>query len=469
MSGGKGGWGAFLVVAILATGMLMVPPEVSGAGSSETASHVIISGQNITVEVSKSGPAMVFFSPGHGDQSFRFEYTRLLTFNDTGDGSYSPDELSYFCNLSGAVWQVSVQTRETAEAGKEITVTLTALLDLTEKPKGSSPGGRSLPETGGGSPGGRGAGGPENDGGNGTGDQNTTGGNGTGDQNATGGNGTGSQNATGGNGTGGQNTTGGNGTGGQNATGGNGTGGPGTPNIIRNAFTMNLTLIFYERDTYYDWGERLLLRGGSELKIRVQLRPGAPVPGTHLALEQSLGTPAESDREPLFRLYDSTGPKSARGSENEQTGGQEVIHAFQNTVAQQQRLTFTNASGGEQGYFTWTRTEHATTPGGVSTDGIQTSYRTDGVSLMLYGAVPNRANATLYDFDPTIGIIPTAFPPVLQELVDRVLAHRQSSLLGIIIGLVAGVAIIAARGATVRRKDRLDLVRLEKNPYYRGK
>jgi hypothetical protein len=458
MSGGKGGWGAFLVAALLVAGALMAPPEVSGAGSSETASQVIITGQNITVEISKSGPAMVFFSPGHRDQSFRFEYTRLLTFNDTGDGSYSPDELSYLCNLSGAVWQVSVQTRETAEAGKEIIVTLTAPLDLTEKPKGSSPGGRSLPETDGGSPGGRGAGGPENAGGNGTGDQNTTGGNGTGDQNATGGNGTGSQNA-----------TEGNGTGGQNATGGNGTGGSGTPNIIRNAFTMTLTLTFYERDTYYDWGDRLLLRGGSELKIRVQLAPGVPVPGTHLALEQSLGSPAESDREPLFRLYDSTGPKSARGSENEQKGGQEVIHTFQNTPAQQQRLAYTNASGGEQGYFTWTKTERATTPGGVSTDGIRTSYRTDGVSLMLYGAVPNRANVTLYDFDPTIGIIPSAFPPVIQDLVDRVLAHRQSSLIGIILGLAAGLAIIVARGATVRRRDRLDTVRLEKNPYYRAK
>jgi hypothetical protein len=469
MSGGKGALGTLLAVAVLAAAALLVPPGASAAGSGETATQVVITGRNITMEVSKSGPAMVFFSPGHRDQSFRFEYTRLFTFNDTGDGSYSPDELSYFCNLSGAVWQVSVQTRETAEAGKEITVTLTALLDLTEKPKGSSPGGRSLPETGGGSPGGRGAGGPENAGGNGTGDQNTTGGNGTGDQNATGGNGTGSQNATGGNGTGGQNTTGGNGTGGQNATGGNGTGGPGTPNIIRNAFTMTLTLTFYERDTYYDWGERLLLRGGSELKIRVQLRPGAPVPGTHLALEQSLGTPAESDREPLFRLYDSTGPKSARGSENEQKGGKEVIHTFQNTAAQQQRLAYTNATGAEQGYFTWTRTVQATTPGGVSSDGIGTSYRTDGVSLMLYGSVPNRGNATLYDFDPTIGIIPEAFPPVLQELVDRVLAHRQSSVLGIIIGLAAGAALIVARGATVRRKDRLDTVRLEKNPYYRAR
>jgi hypothetical protein len=397
---------------------------------------VIITGRNITVEVSKSGPVMVFFSPGHRDQSFRFEYSRLLTFNDTGDGSYSPDELSYFCNLSGASWQVSVQTQETAEAGKEITVTLTAVLDLTEKPKGGSPGGRSLPPAEGGSSGGRGAGGPGNSGGNGTGAQNATGGNGTSAP---------------------------------NTPGGNGTGGPGAPNIIRNAFTMTLTLTFRERDTYYDWGDRLLLRGGSELKIRVQLAPGAPVPGTHLALEQSLGTPAESDRKPLFRLYDSTGPKGAQGSENEQNGGKEVIHPFQNTFAQQQRLAYTNASGGEQGYFTWTRTVQVRTAEGVTTDGIQTSYRTDGTSLMLYGAVRNRENATLYDFDPTIGIIPEAFPPVIQELLDRVLAHRQSSLLGIIIGLGAGVALIVARGATVRRKDRLDLVRLEKNPYYRGK
>jgi hypothetical protein len=241
------------------------------------------------------------------------------------------------------------------------------------------------------------------------------------------------------------------------------------PNIIQNAFTLTLTLTFAERDTYYDWGDRLLLHGGSELKIRVQLAPGAPVPGTHQALEQSLGTPAESDREPLFQLYDSTGAKSARGSENEQKGGKEVIHAFQDTAAQQQRLAYTNATGGEQGYFTWTRTVQTTTADGVSPDSIGTSYRTDGVSLMLYGAVPNRANATLYDFDPTIGIIPEAFPPLIHELVDRVLAHRQSSLLGIIIGLVAGVAIIVTRGATVRRKDRLDLVRLEKNPYYREK
>jgi len=452
MSGGKGQLGPILAVALLAAVALAIPPGTSATGSSETASQVIVTGRNITIEVSKTGPVLLFFSPGHRDQAFRFEYTRLVTFNDTGDGSYSPDELSYLCNLSGPAWQVSVQNRETAGTGREIVVALSAALDMTEKPRGGSPG-RAIPEEGGGAegagPAGRAAGGPGDGGG-------------TGGGNATG-NGTGGQNGTGDSGTGGD------GTGGQNGTGGNGTGGPGTPNIIRNAFTLTLTLTFRERDTYYDWGEPLLLRGGSEVKIRVQLRPGTPVPGTHLALEQSLGAPAGSGRDQLFRLFDAIGPLNARGSNNEQQGGKEVIHRFGDVPALQQRVAYTNASGGEQGYFTWTRTVRATFSGGDSTEAIRTSYRTDGDSLVLYAAVQARGNATLYDFDPTIGIIPEAFPPAIQELVDRVLAHRQSSLIGIIIGLAAGAAIVVARGATVRRRDRVDLIRLERNPYYRAR
>ncbi|MEM4728753.1 MAG: hypothetical protein QXH42_03190 [Thermoplasmata archaeon] len=451
MSGGENGgrWAAMILVAALVlAAAVSLPRPTSALSHSESPLRVTVEGRNISVEISRASPHLYFHECGAQGATFQFAYTRLLSFNDTGDGRYQPGELSYFCNLTAARWNSSVEERDGGEGGEEVRVVMTALLDMTEHRGG--PAGRSggeFPQEYEGGPGVEGRSGGAQKTGNGT----ASGGAPEPSGNGTGGGGPSSpSNATE--------------PGGPGSSGGGGGPQDGRPNVIPGAVEMTATFLLRElNSTYVSGGEVLVLHGGSEMKISVRLALRSPVPGTHIALEQSLGEGEGEMNDGRFIVHDATGPTSARGSENEMQGGRELMHAFTSTAREQQRITYCDSGGTDRGYLTWTRT--VGTPGGPSL--LECSYRTDGVSLKLYSAFRLSATTGEYFIDPTVGVFPGPLAGAVHELEERLLSHRWSILAGLAAGIALATAVVGAAG--LRRRSRgEELVVLERNPYYRG-
>jgi len=416
-------WSVFATIAMVLL-VASLPAGVTGAKPeySETPGRAMVSAANITATISRSGP-VVTFQPAAGGASYEFRYSRLLAFNDTGDGMYQSREITYFANLTGPAWELTHISEETVGQGRIVTVRLAATLDMTQKP---------------GTPGGRGRAG-------GTGDPPPSG-NGTGDQNNTG-----AQNTTGGNGTGGQNATSGNGTGGQNGSGGE-------PNLVHNAFRITFTFTIAERDMGYGPGGTLVLRGGSEMKIDISLVPSSRIPSTHLALEQALMYSGQE-----FNVYGASGRETARSNVVETAGGQELMHTFQDTASSQQRIAFAPA-GKEGGFLTWIPTMESKVTSGMLSLAVGTSYRTDGTALKVYHSFQLRPDSSEMLVDPTVGVIPQSLPPgPVRDTMETIYSHGWSIFAGVLVGTVIASAAVASK--RVAGRDPVDLVRLEKNPY----
>ena len=110
-------WSVFATIAMVLL-VASLPAGVTGAKPeySETPGRAMVSAANITATISRSGP-VVTFQPAAGGASYEFRYSRLLAFNDTGDGMYQSREITYFANLTGPAWELTHISEETVGRG----------------------------------------------------------------------------------------------------------------------------------------------------------------------------------------------------------------------------------------------------------------------------------------------------------------------------------------------------------------
>ncbi len=373
----------------------------SAPGYDGTTMHTL-AGSNITVEIDKRAPSIIFYHPDEAQTRYKLQYTRLILFNDTGDSRYEGKEATYACDLMKANWESSAHLSSNATHGAEVRVVMTAMLDLTEQSRMRT---RQGPGNG-------------------------------------------------------------NGTNG-NGTSGNGTGGK--PAVIQNALEMRLEYVMTENNMSYAMGSNEFeLAGESELKIDIFLVPKLPLQSSHAAIEQSL---YEGSADRQFSICDASGPQIVKSGINEMQGNQEIMHQYTNAFGHKQRIGITTSEGKEKSYFTWVDGIIARKGASSTIAGIETSYRTDGVSLKLYNSFA-LSGADEYAIDPTVGVIPKALEQAVEDAATFVYNHRASLSLGLVVGVCAALAIVVATGYSGikrRSKESIDSVRLESNRYYKGK
>ena len=126
---------ATVVLAAFAALVLLLLPSTgasAGVAVADTQAQVLFSGANISVEISKGYPSLLFNCPGHEERGLVAEYTRIIGFNDTGDGTYQGSEAVFIARLSEGAWSVRAWTEgqgsspvARAEATSNVDITLT--------------------------------------------------------------------------------------------------------------------------------------------------------------------------------------------------------------------------------------------------------------------------------------------------------------------------------------------------------
>ncbi len=260
---------------------------------------------------------------------------------------------------------------------------------------------------------------------------------------------------------------------------------PGTPGIevIEDWATVTAKFIVTE-ESYSaafdaDDSPEYPVNGSTEVKFDISIEIHVPIDADSLALDMSLmkmdssvfGPSLEAESY-LFRGYQDTTVTVSDPAVNETDGEELIMHTFDPRDGCKQLFEFVDIN--ETGFFGWAD-EALMDWSNADPDlvDVTTYYRTDGEALKVYVATPLQNETELITHDPSVGAYISSSGGGYVPLPGGG-SIVGSSVASIAIGMLIGVAVAGATGAYIAvrnlsKEDPADLVRLEKNRYYRKK
>lgn len=221
------------------------------------------------------------------------------------------------------------------------------------------------------------------------------------------------------------------------------------------------------------------VNGSSEVKFDISIDLLKPIDADSLALDLGLMKmdstifgPSLSAESYLFRGYQETDVTISDPSVNETDGEELIMHTFEPRDGCKQLFEFVDIN--ETSFFGWAD-QALTDWSNADPDlvDVTTYYRTDGEALRVYVSTPLTNETELITHDPSLGAYIWSSGGGYVPLPGGG-SIVGSSVTSLAIGLLIGVAVAGATGAyfaarNLSKEDPADLVRLEKNRYYRKK
>jgi hypothetical protein len=222
------------------------------------------------------------------------------------------------------------------------------------------------------------------------------------------------------------------------------------------------------------------VNGSSEVKFDITIDLLKPIDADSLALDLGLMKmdsttfgPSLSAESYLFRGYQDTAITISDPAVNETDGEELIMHTFEPRDGCKQLFEFVDIN--ETSFFGWAD-QALTDWSNADPDlvDVTTYYRTDGEALRVYVSTPLTNETELITHDPSLGAYIWSSGGGGYVPLPGGGSIVGSSVTSLAIGLLIGVAVAGATGAYVAarnlsKEDPADLVRLEKNRYYRKK
>ena len=221
------------------------------------------------------------------------------------------------------------------------------------------------------------------------------------------------------------------------------------------------------------------VNGSTELKFDIDIEVNEAIDASDLALDIGLMmmdnytfSPTSMPEQYLFQGYQEDGVTDSYPSENETDGDVMLLHQFHHREGFKQLFTFVEDEA--ESFFGWARqAEVGWTDLADELVDVATLYRTDGESLRVYLSTPLNETTSSILHDPSLGLFMPGGNGGYVDIPDDEISIGASGE-GVMIGLLTGFVIVGTIGAyaVVRRRsseDPTDLVRLDKNRYYRKK
>lgn len=221
------------------------------------------------------------------------------------------------------------------------------------------------------------------------------------------------------------------------------------------------------------------VNGSTELKFDIDIQINEAIDASDLALDIGLMmmddytfSPTSMPEQYLFRGYQEDGVTESYPSENETDGETMLLHQFRPRDGFKQLFTFVEDEA--ESFFGWARqAEVGWADLADELVDIATLYRTDGESLRVYLSTPLEETTTSILHDPSLGLLVPGGNGGYVDIPDGEITIGASGE-SVAVGLLTGVLIVGSIGAyaAVRKRsseDPTDLVRLDKNRYYRKK
>lgn len=258
---------------------------------------------------------------------------------------------------------------------------------------------------------------------------------------------------------------------------------PGSPGVLViedwATVTVAFTVATGNFSSSYDVADapEYLVNGSTEIKYDIQIDIHKAIDVDSCALDIGVVkmddyefAPTTDDGQYVFSGYqaDEVSVSYPSVNETETDGVTLLMHQFEHRSGLKQIFEFVEDSDATA-FFSWASMAAIDVSGSTSLTGLSTYYRTDGDMLRVYLTTPLDPETTVIVHDPSIGVFQTGGGGVVR-LPDGTIFG--SSALSLAVGLVVGLAAVAGVGtyAVMKREvdeDPLDLVRLEKNRYYR--
>ena len=221
------------------------------------------------------------------------------------------------------------------------------------------------------------------------------------------------------------------------------------------------------------------VNGSTELKFDIDIDINEAIDASDLALDIGLMmmdnytfSPTSMPEQYIFQGYQEDEVTDSYPSENETDGDVMLLHQFRPRDGFKQLFTFVEDEA--ESFFGWARqAELGWTDLPDELIDVATLYRTDGESLRVYLSTPLNATTSSILHDPSLGLLLPGGNGGYVDIPDSEITIGASGE-SVMVGLLTGFLIVGTIGAyaVVRKRsseDPTDLVRLEKNRYYRKK